>query len=65
MTSLCYKCFTPLALKYKIQKNKNQHTTSTGIPRPPWGNASRMFSHVFYMDEIFCMTVFFIKRTFN
>ena len=34
MTSLCYKCFTPLTLKYKTQKNKKKHTASTGITHP-------------------------------
>ena len=54
MTSLCYKCFTPLTLKYKTQDNKKKHTTSTGITHP-----------LGVMDEILCMTICFIKRAFN
>ena len=36
ITSFCYKSITPLTLKYNTQKNKKQHTISTGIPRPLW-----------------------------
>ena len=52
MTSLCYKCFTPLTLKYKTQKNKKKHATSTGITHPlgvmPVGYSAKYFIWIKY-----------------